>query len=113
MGDYRREVKLKKVSRAYEGIIVGNKKANMRMSVYFCFSLINCYMGYAITILLPLTFPAHNSTIRGVCIDGLNQVCVTAGGDCCLRFWRFKSKQPISQLKLEAQINKIVLHRDR
>lgn len=32
-----------------------------------------------------LFFPAHQSQVRGVAIDGLNQQVMTAGADCKLK----------------------------
>ena len=56
---------------------------------------------------------AHDCTVRGVSIDGLNQKVVSAGADGTVKFWRFKSKQLLGGVKMDAFVAQIVLHRDR
>ncbi|GFO27669.1 WD repeat-containing protein 36 [Plakobranchus ocellatus] len=55
---------------------------------------------------------AHSCTVRGITIDGLNQKVVSAGVDGNLKFWRFKSRQLLGEVKMEAFIAQTVLHRD-
>lgn len=55
---------------------------------------------------------AHKCTVRGISIDGLNQKVVSAGASGVIKFWRFKNKQLLGQLKLDAFISQTVLHRD-
>ncbi|XP_069748854.1 WD repeat-containing protein 36 [Narcine bancroftii] len=54
----------------------------------------------------------HDSQIRGVAVDGLNQLTITAGGDKLVKFWKFKSKQLICTTTLDASPITILLHRD-
>lgn len=56
---------------------------------------------------------AHNGTVRGVATDTLNQLTLTTGSDCLLKFWRFKTKKQEDQLKLNAAPANMMLHRDR
>ncbi|XP_013379758.1 WD repeat-containing protein 36 isoform X1 [Lingula anatina] len=55
---------------------------------------------------------AHDGAVRGVAVDGLNQVTVTAGADFTIKFWKFKQKQLLETLKVEAQVASILLHRE-
>ncbi|GFS13535.1 WD repeat-containing protein 36 [Elysia marginata] len=55
---------------------------------------------------------AHDCTVRGISIDGLNQKVVSAGANGVLKFWRFKNKQLLGQLKMEAFVSQTMLHRD-
>ncbi|KAK3793159.1 hypothetical protein RRG08_024990 [Elysia crispata] len=55
---------------------------------------------------------AHDCTVRGLSIDGLNQKVVSAGADGILKFWRFKSKQLLGEVKMTAFVAQTVLHRD-
>ncbi|XP_068725814.1 WD repeat-containing protein 36-like [Montipora capricornis] len=55
---------------------------------------------------------AHQSQIRGVAIDGINQQVITAGADCNLKFWNFKAKNLLHTLTFEAPITQILLHRE-
>lgn len=55
---------------------------------------------------------AHNCVIRGVVVDAVNQVTVTGGADGTLRFWKFKAKQMLHELKLDCFISKMILHRE-
>lgn len=58
-------------------------------------------------------FKAHTGSVRGVAVDGLNQLTVTAGSERLLKFWNFKSKALIHSLSLESSPNMLLLHRDR
>uniref|UniRef100_A0A4W3JTU3 WD repeat domain 36 n=1 Tax=Callorhinchus milii TaxID=7868 RepID=A0A4W3JTU3_CALMI len=55
---------------------------------------------------------AHEAQIRGVAVDGLNQLTVSAGGDKQIKFWKFKSKELVQNIKLDASPASILLHRD-
>ena len=55
----------------------------------------------------------HNCSVRGVAIDGLNQVVVTAGLDGEVKFWKFKQKNLMETLHLKSYISEILLHRER
>ncbi|XP_056146623.1 WD repeat-containing protein 36 isoform X2 [Lampris incognitus] len=55
---------------------------------------------------------AHRGAVRGVAVDGLNQLTVTMGSDQHLRLWRFKSRQPVYDLELSAPPDRLRLHRD-
>ncbi|KAI8786613.1 WD repeat-containing protein 36 isoform X1 [Biomphalaria glabrata] len=55
---------------------------------------------------------AHDCTVRGVSVDALNQKVITAGADGTLSFWKFKTKELLGTLKLNAFLSQIVLHRD-
>ncbi|CAH1267292.1 WDR36 [Branchiostoma lanceolatum] len=55
---------------------------------------------------------AHNASVRGVAVDGLNQVTVTGAADCLLKFWKFKSKQLLHTLELDSPVSQMVLHRE-
>lgn len=50
--------------------------------------------------------PAHETAVRGVASDGLNQVAVTGSSEGVIKFWRFKHKgePPIKILTLEESI---------
>jgi U3 small nucleolar RNA-associated protein 21 len=56
---------------------------------------------------------AHSGPVRGVAIDGLNQVIVTGGADAFIKFWKFKTKEVIETSILPAQVAKLLLHRER
>lgn len=58
-------------------------------------------------------FPAHSGAVRGVAVDGLNQLTFTSGSDWLLKFWCFKTKKQEEQLKLNAAPAKMKLHRER
>lgn len=60
-----------------------------------------------------LCLKAHTGSVRGVAVDGLNQLTVTAGSERLLKFWNFKSKALIHCLSLESSPNMLLLHRDR
>ncbi len=63
--------------------------------------------------MIALLFVAHDGAVRGVAVDGLNQVTVTGGADCCVKVWNFKKHDIIDTVKLDSQISSIKLHRDR
>ncbi|XP_043835608.1 WD repeat-containing protein 36 isoform X1 [Dromiciops gliroides] len=55
---------------------------------------------------------AHEGAVRGVAVDGLNQLTITAGSEGLLKFWNFKSKMLIHTTNLNSSPNIILLHRD-
>ncbi|XP_066252400.1 WD repeat-containing protein 36 [Euwallacea similis] len=57
---------------------------------------------------------AHQSSIRGVTTDGLNQVTVTGASDGLMKFWRFtcKGKPMLCKLNLEEPIKFFRSHRE-
>ncbi|KAL1773937.1 WD repeat-containing protein 36 [Sigmodon hispidus] len=55
---------------------------------------------------------AHTGSVRGVAVDGLNQLTVTAGSERLLKFWNFKKKTLIYSLSLDSSPNMMLLHRD-
>ncbi|KAG8197503.1 hypothetical protein JTE90_007241 [Oedothorax gibbosus] len=55
---------------------------------------------------------AHDGSIRGIALDGFNQLVVSGGADKLLKFWTFKDREEISSLKLEHSISKMIIHRE-
>nr|XP_033785021.1 WD repeat-containing protein 36 [Geotrypetes seraphini] len=55
---------------------------------------------------------AHEGAVRGVAVDGLNQVMVTAGSEKQIKFWKFKTHVLIHTLDLNSPPNVVFLHRD-
>ncbi|XP_005950678.2 WD repeat-containing protein 36 [Haplochromis burtoni] len=55
---------------------------------------------------------AHNSVVRGIATDTLNQLTLTTGSDWLLKFWRFKSKKLEEEMKLNAAPASMKLHRE-
>lgn len=56
---------------------------------------------------------AHEGAIRGVAVDGLNQLTITAGSEGVIKFWKFKTTELVHSTSLSASPNKMLLHRDR
>ena len=56
---------------------------------------------------------AHSGSVLSVNIDGLTQLVVSAGSDCFVRFWKFKSCQLINELKMDAAVAHAIMHRER
>jgi len=56
---------------------------------------------------------AHEGSVMSVNLDGLTQLTVSAGADSFLRFWKFKSRQLMNELKMDAAVAKATMHRDR
>lgn len=50
-----------------------------------------------------LFFPAHQSQVRGVAIDGLNQQVMTAGADCKLKVCSWYNRKSSSILCVVVQ----------
>ncbi|XP_076844467.1 WD repeat-containing protein 36 [Brachyhypopomus gauderio] len=55
---------------------------------------------------------AHSGPVRGVAVDALNQLTVSAGADGLLKIWKFKSKKLLHTDTLPASPASILLHRD-
>ncbi|KAM6902387.1 WD repeat-containing protein 36 [Xenentodon cancila] len=55
---------------------------------------------------------AHSGVVRGVATDMLNQLMLTAGSDCLLKFWRFKTRKQEGELQLSIAPASMKLHRD-
>ncbi|KAL4822414.1 hypothetical protein H8958_004934 [Nasalis larvatus] len=55
---------------------------------------------------------AHKGSVRGVAVDGLNQLTVTTGSEGLLKFWNFKNKILIHSVSLSSSPNIMLLHRD-
>lgn len=57
--------------------------------------------------------PAHASDVRGVWVDNLNQIVISGGVDCYLKFWNFKeTKTPTGKIKMHESILFIRGHRE-
>ncbi|XP_054253451.1 WD repeat-containing protein 36 [Indicator indicator] len=55
---------------------------------------------------------AHKGAIRGVVVDGLNQLIITAGSEALIKFWKFKTKDLVYTAELSSSPSGILLHRD-
>ncbi|NWI18602.1 WDR36 protein, partial [Crypturellus soui] len=55
---------------------------------------------------------AHEGAIRGVAVDGLNQLTITAGKEGLVKFWKFKTKDLVHSTDLSSSPSGILLHRD-
>uniref|UniRef100_A0A7M4EGQ2 WD repeat domain 36 n=1 Tax=Crocodylus porosus TaxID=8502 RepID=A0A7M4EGQ2_CROPO len=55
---------------------------------------------------------AHEGAIRGVAVDGLNQLAITAGSDGLIKFWKFKTTELVHSTNLASSLSGILLHRD-
>ncbi|KAF4072906.1 hypothetical protein AMELA_G00252850 [Ameiurus melas] len=55
---------------------------------------------------------AHSGPVRGVSVDALNQLTVSAGADRLLKVWKFKSKELVNTHSLHATPASTLLHRD-
>ncbi|NXT13258.1 WDR36 protein, partial [Prunella fulvescens] len=55
---------------------------------------------------------AHEGAIRGVAVDGLNQLVITAGSEGLIKFWKFKMKDLVYSTELSSSPSGILLHRD-
>ncbi|NWS98442.1 WDR36 protein, partial [Mionectes macconnelli] len=55
---------------------------------------------------------AHEGAIRGVAVDGLNQLVITAGSEGLIKFWKFKTKELVYSTELSSSPSAILLHRD-
>ncbi|CAH0553974.1 unnamed protein product [Brassicogethes aeneus] len=57
---------------------------------------------------------AHGAAVRGVAADALNQLVITGGGDCYIRFWKFKNKASscLNSIQLEEPIKSFQSHNE-
>ncbi|XP_048876461.1 WD repeat-containing protein 36 [Brienomyrus brachyistius] len=55
---------------------------------------------------------AHDGPVRGIAVDGLNQLTVSAGADRLVKLWKFKSKELLHAVTLGASPSRTLLHRD-
>ncbi|XP_036385144.1 WD repeat-containing protein 36 [Megalops cyprinoides] len=55
---------------------------------------------------------AHEGPVRGVAVDGLNQLTVSAGADKLVKIWKFKSKELVHTAALSTSPSATLLHRD-
>ncbi|KAM4049607.1 WD repeat-containing protein 36 [Anomaloglossus baeobatrachus] len=55
---------------------------------------------------------AHDGAIRGVVVDGLNQMTITVASDKLIKFWKFKSKQLMHTIDLTISPTSTLLHRE-
>lgn len=55
---------------------------------------------------------AHKGAVRGIAVDGLNQLTVTAGSDGLIKCWKFKTKDLVHITELSSPPSIIILHRD-
>ncbi|XP_055056908.1 WD repeat-containing protein 36 isoform X1 [Misgurnus anguillicaudatus] len=55
---------------------------------------------------------AHAGPVRGVAVDGLNQLTVSVGADQLVKIWKFKSKELLHTHSLPAAPACSLLHRD-
>lgn len=80
-------------------------------------NIASCHTG--LRLLLQTThvtcdvFEAHSGPVRGVSVDALNQLMVSAGADRLLKVWKFKSKELLNTHRLQAAPASTHLHRDR
>ena len=68
-------------------------------------------------------YSAHDCSIRGVAVDALNRITISASENGDLTFWQFKNKHfstknlnvtnYFNKIKLDEPINQILLHRER
>uniref|UniRef100_A0A6Q2YLZ8 Small-subunit processome Utp21 domain-containing protein n=1 Tax=Esox lucius TaxID=8010 RepID=A0A6Q2YLZ8_ESOLU len=55
---------------------------------------------------------AHEGAVRGVSVDGLNQLTISAGADNLVKMWKFKSRQLVHSVDLASPPATTHLHRD-
>ncbi|XP_035632533.1 WD repeat-containing protein 36 [Oncorhynchus keta] len=55
---------------------------------------------------------AHSGAVRGVSVDGLNQLTVSAGADKLVNIWKFKSRKLVLSIDLGTSPATTHLHRD-
>ncbi|KAL2100364.1 hypothetical protein ACEWY4_004758 [Coilia grayii] len=58
------------------------------------------------------TDKAHAGPVRGVAIDGLNQLTISAGADRLLKVWKFRSHELLHTESLEVPPASTLLHRE-
>ncbi|XP_017765765.1 PREDICTED: WD repeat-containing protein 36 isoform X2 [Eufriesea mexicana] len=58
---------------------------------------------------------AHQGTVKGVMVDPLNQIVITAGRDAYIKFWTFKPKkdtEPLAKMVLDEPIEWLRYHNE-
>uniref|UniRef100_T1J751 WDR36/Utp21 N-terminal domain-containing protein n=1 Tax=Strigamia maritima TaxID=126957 RepID=T1J751_STRMM len=55
---------------------------------------------------------AHKWAVTGVAVDGTNHTTFTGGIDQRLKYWKFKSKELIESVQLDAAVSKLILKRE-
>ncbi|XP_061479842.1 WD repeat-containing protein 36 [Rhineura floridana] len=55
---------------------------------------------------------AHEGSIRGLAVDGLNQLTITTGSEGLIKFWNFKTTKFTHSINLSTSPSKMLLHRD-
>lgn len=70
-------------------------------------------MQFSLLVSFNIRFKAHKGSVRGVAVDGLNQLTITAGSEGVLKFWNFKNKVLVHSVSLDSSPNSMLLHRDR
>lgn len=55
---------------------------------------------------------AHDGSVTGVAVDGIDVMLISAGNDCKLRLWNFKSGSIFATKICSSAIKKIILHRE-
>ncbi|XP_029427694.1 WD repeat-containing protein 36 isoform X2 [Rhinatrema bivittatum] len=55
---------------------------------------------------------AHEGAVRGVAVDGLNELTITAGSDRQIKFWKFKTFVLVHTTDLSSPPNVVLLQRD-
>ncbi|XP_015192182.2 WD repeat-containing protein 36 [Lepisosteus oculatus] len=55
---------------------------------------------------------AHEGPVRGLAVDGLNQLTVSVGADKLIKIWKFKSKELVHTVALKSSPAAVFLHRD-
>ncbi|XP_015915378.1 WD repeat-containing protein 36 [Parasteatoda tepidariorum] len=55
---------------------------------------------------------AHEKSVRGIALDGFNQLVVSGGADKVLKFWKFKDHSLLSILETNYGVAKIISHKE-
>lgn len=56
---------------------------------------------------------AHSGPVRGVAVDGLNQVAMTTSSDQKVKFWHFREKKLLQEVDVQCPVSQMKLHRER
>ncbi|NXS60277.1 WDR36 protein, partial [Brachypteracias leptosomus] len=90
-------------------------KANIQVQLITIFVLYSrCLLESNLVSILIKKFQqsSHEGAIRGVAVDGLNQLIITAGSEGLIKFWKFKTKDLVYSIELSSSPSGILLHRD-
>ncbi|PIK61910.1 putative WD repeat-containing protein 36 [Apostichopus japonicus] len=55
---------------------------------------------------------AHSGPVRGVAVDGLNQVAMTTSSDQKVKFWHFREKKLLQEVDVQCPVSQMKLHRE-